>query len=80
MDDEKIRNFVTFARAVAEEETVWADWHNRVFGVEGKFIELFPTREERIQFFNSPYSVEVESISLSLREGRSIQEYTVPSK
>lgn len=78
MNDQKARAFVEFARQVAEEEAIWADWHNRVFGAGGQFAEIFPTESEREQFFLSAYYVQIEKLSERLREGMSIKDYTIP--
>lgn len=79
MNDKKAQAFVIFARQVAKEETIWADWHNRVFGVGGKFVELFPTKKDRVQFVNSSYYTQIERLSKALRKGMSIQQYTIPT-
>lgn len=78
MNEVTAKEFVVFARRVAEEEAAWADWHNRVFGTDGKFMELFPTQEERAEFVESRFHAEIERISNDLRVGKSIAEYTVP--
>lgn len=78
MNEQRSREFVSFARRVAEEEAAWADWHNRVFGTEGKFQELFPTPTEREAFVTSQYQRDIDEISASLREGKTIAEYTQP--
>lgn len=78
MNDRKASEFVAFARRVAEEETSWADWHNRVYGIDGEFGKLFPSEVERRSFFESSYQSQIEEISASLRNGVSIQEYTMP--
>lgn len=78
MNETKAKEFVSFARQVAHEETVWADWHNRVFGVDGKFAEVFPTDTERMEFSESGYYVQIEKLADALREGKRIEEYTLP--
>ncbi len=78
MNAEKAREFVEFARQVAEEESAWADWHNIVFGTDGKFKEMFPTERERAEFSESGTYSEIEKISDALRIGKSIGEYTQP--
>lgn len=78
MNESNAKEFVSFARRVAHDEAVWADWHNRVFGVDGKFVELFPTEAERLEFSESGYYALVEKLSDGLREGKRIEEYTLP--
>jgi hypothetical protein len=78
MNDKSAAEFVAFARQVATEEATWADWQNRVFGTEGKFVELFPTEPERAEFVESTCFLQVEEISKQLRAGVPIEEYTVP--
>lgn len=77
--NETAGQFVDFARQIAEEVSNWADWHNVVFGAEGKFSELFPTEAERAAFVDSRFYAEIEEISQGLRAGNSIKEFTVPS-
>jgi hypothetical protein len=78
MDESKVRQFMAFARRVAEEEAEWADWHNIVFGVDGKFAEMFPTEAERREFTQSAFWAEIEGIERALREGKTLAEYTLP--
>ena len=78
MKEQKAREFVSFARQVATEESTWADWHNRVFGTDGKFVELFPEESDRKEFIESAYQVQIEKIVEAIRDGMSIREYTVP--
>ena len=74
------KRFVSFARKVSEEETVWADWHNRVFGVDGEFGKKFETVEKRKKFLNSSYHLEIDQISRKMKNGQSILDYTIPTK
>lgn len=78
MNEQMAKEFVSFARRVAEEEAAWADWHNIVFGVEGEFVKRFPKEADRETFFDSAYHVEVQAIEQALREGKTIAEYTLP--
>jgi hypothetical protein len=78
MNNQKAREFVEIARRVAEEEASWADWHNVLFGTDGKFVEMFPTEAERKAFSESRLYAEIEKIEATLREKKSIGEYTVP--
>lgn len=79
MNTENAIRLVEIAKRVAQEETSWADWHNAVFGIDGHFGKLFQRREDRAAFVDSSYYSEIESVSRSLKEGKSIQEYTIPS-
>lgn len=78
MNDSKANEFVSFARRVAQDEAAWADWHNRVFGVDGKFAELFPTEGERLEFSESGHYAQIEKLSDNLRAGKRIDDYTLP--
>ena len=69
MDHKKANQFVAFARWSAN-VLVWADWRNIVFN--GVFAKFYPSQRERVEFVESIYQREIEEISKSLRQGKSI--------
>lgn len=78
MNKHAAEQLVDFARQAAEQEAAWADWHNLVFGIDGQFAKLFSTEAKRREFVKSAYWAKIETIQQSLREGRTIDEYTLP--
>lgn len=40
--------FLDFARQQARKTKTWIDLHNAIFGIGGKFSELFPEQSERL--------------------------------
>ena len=46
----KAKEALDFVKEKAKTCETWIELHNAVFGIGGKFTELFPTQSERVQF------------------------------
>ncbi len=80
MNHENAHQFIEFAKKVADEVSFWVDWHNAVFGMNGKFMELFSTCDDRLEFTKSSYNDIINDIAEELRKGKSIKEWTRETK
>lgn len=76
MNNKNVFKFIAFARHAANTVSSWVDWHNAVFGMNGKFVELFPERIDREEFMDSSYVNIIDAMSQKPREEKSIKEWT----
>ena len=67
-----------FAQATAKTSTTWMQLHNAVYGLGGKFGELFPDQKSRVVFAKSPEFREIASLIGSLK-GDDAEDAVLPS-
>lgn len=58
----KAQQALEFARKKAKECESWIDLGNAMFGIGGKFGELFPTESERTQFLKTDEYAEIAKL------------------
>lgn len=68
MDQSKLKEALRIFKELAKHAKSATDLHNEFFGIYGKFGEMFPTREERAEFFKSPEYEEIFRIRLEMRK------------
>ena len=61
------QNALAFARKTAKGSNKWSDFSNALFGIGGKFGELFPTRSDRTQFAKTEEYREIMQIMEELQ-------------
>ncbi|MEX0712384.1 MAG: toxin-antitoxin system HicB family antitoxin [Pirellulales bacterium] len=54
------------ARDLKKSEADWVQAHNALYGIGGKFGQLFPTQSDRTAFLKTPEAAEVAAILESL--------------
>ncbi|MEX2560225.1 MAG: hypothetical protein WD403_09945 [Pirellulales bacterium] len=54
------------AREAKESGADWVHAHNALYGIGGKFGQLFPTQSDRTAFLSTPEAAEVAAILESL--------------
>jgi len=62
----KAEQALEFAEEKAKTCQTWVELHNAVFGIGGKFTELFPTQSERVQFTKTDEFAQVQELISSL--------------
>jgi hypothetical protein len=63
---ERAARFLEIARKAYDGVSDWQDFSNAIYGIGGPFSQLFPTREEREAFRQTPENTEVERMMSSL--------------
>ena len=69
---------LSFAQESAKHAKTWMDLHNAVYGLGGKFGELFPDQKSRTVFAKSSQFHEIGHMIRALNKDESV-EMTIPS-
>ena len=71
----KFEEALEFAQTQAKTSKTWIELSNAIYGIGGKFSELFPTQSERTQFVKSPEYKQIQELIGSLPgPGRAVDE------
>ncbi len=65
---DKATDALEFAREAAKTAKTWVELSNAIFGIGGKFGELFPTQSERVEFTKTPEYREIQELIRQLQE------------
>ena len=68
MDESKAQEALRVFKELAESADCATDLHNAFFGNYGKFGQMFPTREEREAFGETPQYAEIVRIRAEMRQ------------
>ncbi len=65
----KEQQLLAFARQLADQGADWIEVHNAIFGIGGKFGQLFTTAPERSRFFKTAENKEIARVIDELQGG-----------